>query len=382
MLNFVLIFNQIMQNKIIKVYYQSVLKMLVAGGFILLILPSFAKAPFLTTKDLSSPPPRIIRTCCSFGVDLSYAVIPFAKRTDITSIDELGNHHYMGNKDENNGIIYTRRGGFIDTGHLRDCADWTAFLYQLIQSKQGNQPQSLTTLGAEGGAKTLMLEIPMEIDSSVAYQVAGKIAYELSLWHEIATWFGVSYIPMVPERYSSFSPEDLYSNLLGVELGIRALKSELEYDDAMTQVIANMLDSLEAVSMPEETYWAMENVQNIWWTKEKSLPSKKILLERYVDSECYLTPWLLPNETNKLSPLKLNKPENYLSELYTLKIKVNRKFPLDEILPTRENRIITQKDFVEFMSYISGEINALNLKVAKQLERKKKRKDNKQESRT
>ncbi|MDB4584275.1 DUF4056 domain-containing protein [Draconibacterium sp.] len=371
-----------MQNKIIKVYYQSVLKMLVAGGFILLILPSFAKAPFLTTKDLSSPPPRIIRTCCSFGVDLSYAVIPFAKRTDITSIEELGNHHYMGNKDENNGIIYTRRGGFIDTGHLRDCADWTAFLYQLIQSKQGNQPQSLTTLGAEGGAKTLMLEIPMKIDSLVAYQVAGKIAYELSLWHEIATWFGVSYIPMVPERYSSFSPEDLYSNLLGVELGIRALKSELEYDDAMTQVIANMLDSLEAVSTPEETYWAMENVQNIWWTKEKSLPNKKILLERYVDSDCYLTPWLVPNETNKLSPFKLNKPENYQSELYTLKIKVNHKFPLAEILPTHENRIITQKDFVEFMAYISGEINALNLKVAKQLERKKKRKDSKQESRT
>ena len=48
--------------------------------------------------------------------------------------------------------------------------------------------------------------------------MAQWIGFQLSIWHEIATWFGWSWTKTFPETASSFSPEDLYSNVLGVKL--------------------------------------------------------------------------------------------------------------------------------------------------------------------
>jgi hypothetical protein len=66
----------------------------------------------------------------------------------------MGSHTYMGHKDERNGNIYTRRGGFLDMGHLRDCADWTAYLYNLIKASQTDLQFTQTELRNEGGAKS------------------------------------------------------------------------------------------------------------------------------------------------------------------------------------------------------------------------------------
>ncbi len=314
-----------------------------------------AKVPPVKGEDLSFPPPRIIRTCCSFGTDLAIAGIPFIRQTDITAVDLVGKHQYMGNKEENNGIIYTRRGGFIDLGHLRDCADWTAYLYNLIESQQQKGGKLVIDLGSEGGAKTLTLNLPTGFNN--AHDLAGKIAFDLSLWHEIATWFGSSYIPLIPERYSSFSPEDMYSNLLGVKLGIRALKSPLSYDEAMTELINHTLDSLQAVATLEETYAAMQTVENIWWAK-KSLPSKNILILRNMESGNQLVPWLIPSEGVAPSPVVLDAPDPGLSELYELSIKLNLKFPVRSILLPAEGRTITQKDFAHLIEYIEKEEKA------------------------
>lgn len=310
-----------------------------------------AKAPVLSKDDLSVPPPRIIRTCCSFGADLTIAKLPFTKQSDITSLAGIGVHKYLGHKDEGNGNIYTRRGGFIDLGHLRDCADWTAYLYNRMVAQKAGNP-IIIDLGSEGGHKTLTISIPEGAAAPDLYSLAGKIAYDLSVWHEIATWFGASYIPMVPERYSSFSPEDLYSNLLGVTLGIRALKSELSYDQAMTLLIAETLDSLQAVETIEETYAAMDKVENIWWTSEKSLPSKKVLLKRYYDSGEHLTPWLIPDVNFEQKPYTLQKPEAALSSFYEFKIKLNYRFPVKDIFVSQIDRTITQEDFDRIISYI------------------------------
>src|SRR5665647_3519774 len=87
----------------------------------------WSEPPNLSTRLLLSPPHRVIRTCCAFGSDLQMIMVPIFKYTDITSVDQLGPHGYLGNAGEGNGIIYTRRGGFVDMGHLRDQADWTAY---------------------------------------------------------------------------------------------------------------------------------------------------------------------------------------------------------------------------------------------------------------
>ena len=132
---------------------------------IILIFPDFlnAKAPVLTSKELMIAPPRIIRTCCGFGAEVGIVGVPFAKKTNITSRETLGAHTYMGSRSENNGNIYTKHGGFLDTGHLRDCADLTAYFYNLIKLSQQNNQFSEIELRNEGGSKNLRLTIPENI---------------------------------------------------------------------------------------------------------------------------------------------------------------------------------------------------------------------------
>lgn len=321
--------------------------------FYFILLLSFttqAALPLVSGDKLTdNPPPRIIRTCCSFGSNVKVTGIPFLKISDVTSIEKLGAHTYLGSDLENNGIIYTNKGGFIDIGHLRDQADWTAYLYQQILN-YNNQDFSIE-LGREGGQKKLEI-YPAELKTTAdKIAVAGKIAYNLSVWHEIATFFGASYIPMVPERYSAFSLEDAYSNLLGVQLGMKALQSKLPFEQAMTALLSEKLKELDAVSGIEPTLEAMEAVRDIWWTREAKLPSKKILLQREFSIENCLKPWLVEDINNESSdkleicPPTHTKNRTDLENYYQLSIQLNSKFPVKRILPKTYKRIITQKDF-------------------------------------
>lgn len=293
--------------------------------------------------EKNAPPPRIIRTCCSFGAEVEMAAVRFIKISDITSKDAIGQHVYLGNKLEGNGIIYTKRGGFIDLGHLRDCADWTAYLYHQIKTKQTSDPFSLK-LGNEAGTKILTINAFNPDSLPDYYELAAKIAYDLSLWHEIATWFGASYIPLVPERYSSFSPEDLYSNLLGTYIGKKALQSDMPYNEAMTFYINEMLDSLESVSTYEETYAAMQKVEHLWWTSEERLPSKRVLMKRYYDcnDNSSLAPWTIDKIEN---PYILNKAPQELENNYLFWVKVNYKIPTASGEKAEGSKIMTQFDF-------------------------------------
>ncbi|MCB0836202.1 MAG: DUF4056 domain-containing protein [Bacteroidetes bacterium] len=312
-------------------------------------LPLQAKEPVLSERQINQPPPRIIRTCCSFGADVKVSGIPGKKITDVSSLEELGMHQYLGDKREGNGIIYTQNGGFIDIGHLRDQADWTAYLYTLIQSySQGDT--LVWKLGKEGGPKILTIYIDSTLTDWDKVQIAGRIAYDLSIWHEIGTWYGTSYIPFVPERYSSFSVEDMYSNLLGVNLGIQAIQSELPYEIAMTHLIDDMLVQLGAVESREETLEAMNAVDGLWWNGQKKLPSRKILITRYFSVYEELSPWLVPGYSEAVNPYLLHIPglkntEREIETCYQLEIDLNRKFAFHKLFPTRDSRKITHLDF-------------------------------------
>ncbi|MEO1625893.1 MAG: DUF4056 domain-containing protein [Bacteroidota bacterium] len=322
---------------------------------------STAKEPILSEKELASPPPRIIRTCCSFGSDMKVMLLPGVKINAITSLDLLGPHHYLGHPKEGNGIIYTRKGGFIDMGHLRDMADWTAYLYTRIQRAQG-KGKVIQLLGHEGGPKNLHLNLEKPLSENDVLQLAGTIAYDLSVWHEIATWFGASSVPLVPERYSSFSIEDAYSNLLGVTIGMQALKSELSYEEAMTKLIGQTLEQLEVLEREEDIYKAMEDVRGVWWTREKRLPSKKVLLQRELQVYPQVRPWLVPGwamDQEKGSPLvvpRYTEAGEQLDNYYRLVIRLNHKFPYKRIFPYRKGRRISQMDFPVLINQIAYEL--------------------------
>lgn len=345
------------------------LRFLPAIFFILGMAPLSGKPLPISHKDLASPPARIIRTCCSFGADLRVTAIPIKKVTHITSLEQLGPHQYLGGPREGkNGIIYTRRGGFIDLGHLRDQADWTAYLYALILQSQA-KGELVQKLGHEGGIKMLRLTIPPQLDSADARLLAARIAYDLSVWHEIATWFGASYVPLVTERYSSFSIEDAYSNLLGAILGMEALQSDLPYEQAMTRLLAETMAQLQAVPTAAGTYQAMETVHNIWWTREKKLPSGKILLERQLQVYADLKPMLVPGmaeagaKGRTLSVPETTRSGQPLSELYELIIRPNYKFPLKEIFPGESRTFITQKDFAVLLRQVEKEWRPQNAQL-------------------
>lgn len=276
---------------------------------------------------------------------------------------ELGQHVFLGGKGEGNGLIHTRRGGFVDIGHLREWADWTGFLYNKI--KMADKARSIK-LGTEGGMRVLELKNLEGLDDNDRIILAGRIAFDLSTWHEIATGYGVSVAPIVNEKFSSFSPEDTYSNLLGVALGMAAIKSDLPYEEAMTVLIGEVLDTLLADTILEQTYEAMEIVESEWWSRVWKLPNRKITLKRrYIEDWCILP--LRLNENDTIAPFELEIPIAFgsgkpLSDYYRVTVKLNHKFPLRKVLPEKSNRLVSQDDFEVLTDYIKPKLTSYEQK--------------------
>lgn len=184
-------------------------------------------------------PPAKLRPCCAFGARLQVKVgpipVPGYTINNVVGPDDIGPHIYDGGglvadirtdetagSTERNGLVYTCRGGFIDTAHVRDYADLTVFLafalYRILDT--GGTVQ----LADEGARRAVTLQ-PIAADVierqgrlQLATALAQWLAFEASIWHEIATWYGWSKVPVFSERPSAFSPEDLYSNLLGIRI--------------------------------------------------------------------------------------------------------------------------------------------------------------------
>ena len=350
-------------------------KVIISIVLLVFALQSFAKAPHLTISEIKNHPPRIIRVCCGFGADIGYVGVPFAKHNDITSIDAIGPHKYLEGRDENNGLVYTHRGGFLDLGHLRDCADWTAYIYNLIQACEEDSTLTNIHIGSEGGSKSLLLKLPKDLCDDEAAELAAKIAYDISIWHEISTWFGSAYVPLLPERYSSFSPEDIYSNLMGTHLAIQAIESDMEYDEAMTFYLNKMLKDLEVVSTWDDTFNALEKVNKLWFDGEKRFPNKKVTIKRFLDSGDELSPWLIPEDDGIYNPYVLYKPDSSYSDYYELQIKLNYHFPVKSIFADLNDRTITQEDFPVMIDRINYDLNKLEQKEEKRELRSEERKE-------
>lgn len=314
--------------------------------------------------NLDKIPPRIIRACCAFGYDLKLWGVPFVSIDQVISIDDLGEHRYMGNKKEGTGTIYTHKGGFIDIGHLRDQIDWTRYLYSTILESRG-KGEVILPLRNEAGRKTLYLNVPTQLDNSDCILLAGKIAYDFSLWHEISTWFGASTIPLMPEKFSSFSVEDVYSNLLGVHIGMKTLHSKLPFNNAATQLIASTLDSLAAVKTAKETYDAYDAVHNKWYTNKKRIPRTNVTLKRDSDVLTTSRPWIIPDQRNDTGdPIILNVPllntkGEPLTNFYKFTIDLNHRIPIEEIFPSHESNLINQDDFGMLLTRITHDLQIM-----------------------
>ena len=83
------------------------------------------------------PPPAALRPCCAFGVDLEVAVgrvpVPGVEIGNVTGREKLGPHRFDNGfislnrhdsrgwvDDEGNGLVYSCRGGPLDTAHVAE----------------------------------------------------------------------------------------------------------------------------------------------------------------------------------------------------------------------------------------------------------------------
>jgi len=221
---------------------------------------------------------------------------------------ELGTHAYYYRRAEDNGVLYTRCAGHIDTTHLRVAADWTAFLTaKSYRHLMQGDPRFSFGMIADRSRHEMQISYPANWSSlspeqrepvarEAALILGPYMAYTMVTWHEILTWFGYKSVGIVPEFHSSFSWEDTYSNLRGTVLAARALRdTQHTYDEAMTIVLDEELRRL-GVQPAAVARQASASVQYKWYSGRIGtfINMKKRGLDIGAD-DGFVTPILVPN---------------------------------------------------------------------------------------
>lgn len=220
--------------------------------------------------------------------------------------DDLGRHRYrslfpMFDRERERGVIYTTRCGFVDVAHIRHAADWTR------RSMQELHPALIAGEDQVAFEATDRTRVHVEIDYppgwyvlsparrealcfELALRQSQRLSYALGTWHEAITWLGFQTIPLISEKHSAFTYDDIVAHLLGVRAAARALRSdEPNYNRAMTAAIEVELARAGALSSGE-TRKAIEAVEGSWWTWGKAI--KRHLDPAVVDG--FLSPMLVP----------------------------------------------------------------------------------------
>ena len=333
------------------------------------------------------PEPKHLRPCCAFGSGFGVKVgplpVPGVRLVNTLGRDDLGSHEYDGGlplkggidldsfrSGERNGLVFTCQGGFVDTDHTIFLVSWVG---RHIETG-GTLP-----LRDEGGARRILLR-PFDPEllrdhglRKVAVMLSQWLAYQMSVWHEIATWYGWSSLRAFPEIASAFSPEDLYSNLLGIKLAgaviyDRKARSEDIYNDSMTGAARFVLGLLGA--QPADVgQSAAFHVDGVWWDSKAKLPAKSHTLRRNFDTGPKLTPWRVTDMDGTAPPdveeacgdshphrFWLDLDDIPLAEYATLEIDVSDAllksgFPM----PEERQRPILQTDFPWVIEQIRAE---------------------------
>ncbi|MBD2809424.1 DUF4056 domain-containing protein [Xenorhabdus sp. Vera] len=276
-------------------------------------------------------PPEGLRACCAFGYNLKAKLwnipIPFYDIDNIIEAGKLGKHHYndsvfgasaalLGVSNEKIGLLYTHQGGFIDISHVRDTADYTLYLFSQIYARLGEKWE--LSLNNELAARKIhffaftLPEDPAEHYTLSAY-LATKLAFQLAVWHEIAQWYGYQSVPGFPEGISAFSPEDLYSNLLGARLALTLIleghaSSVSQFSAAMAKILPIALRELGDYSK-SGTKEMFDSVDGLWWNSYQRIPEKFLVLQRNYDTQDNRYP-LMPSGKEDFA-LRLSLPECY-----------------------------------------------------------------------
>lgn len=266
--------------------------------------------------------------------------------TNFIDARNLGSHNYDVSLFEGNGIVYTCRGGHVDITHLRIYADYTRYLYlktlnHLMKDgvemtfKLNVEPSSYVVQFAyPQNWKSLPREDKKKIAEEVALELGQYFAYVLSTWHEILTFYGYKCMAVLPEEPSAFSWEDIYSNLLGIRLGAKALSyPDLGYNRAMTALIQAEMAYL-GIQESFVARIASEKMRGKWFDGTVFVT----MIRRNMDvgfDDGFVTPVLVPGLCGNVTPKSYPIPKLDAFNRYGFKMSFEvepREFEKDSIM--------------------------------------------------
>lgn len=345
--------------------------------------------------EIPEVPMRVnMRPCCAFGAQLQVRVgpipVPFYFVGNMVDRRRIRHHIYdSGNAtfgsrgvgpeilhSESNGLAYSCGGGFIDIAHVRDYAD-TA-LYIITRVARQLEEGGTIPLPEEGASIHIELQ-PLDARTihnhgrwAISIALGQWLAFQSSIWHEIATWFGWSTFALFPEKVSAFSPDDLYSNLLGARIAAavvsqRGAREEFVYNRSVDRWLDRTLAYLATVPT-DAAEEAMRAVDGIWWDSTKRIPDVSLVLRRSFEVGPVVHPWLVPPSAfgprlraacgDDPRPLPIANPSSMSGVDFATQAALVIELP--EELAAREpfarlGRRITQKDFPVLLDFIRRE---------------------------
>lgn len=184
--------------------------------------------------------------------------------------------------------------------HVRDNADRT--LYFAAQIGRIAATGGAIPIAGEGAERRIVVR-PLDPRlvrthgfREVVTHLAEWLDFQASIWHEIATWYGWS-STRFSEQPSAFSPEDLYSNLVGAKIAATIIRrhetsSEIVYNRAVTRLLKEALGKLGPLPK-DATRRAFAYVDGIWWDSTKRVPDNQLVRHRNFDIGPSLSPWKL-----------------------------------------------------------------------------------------
>ena len=261
------------------------------------------ESPLVWPVSKPIAPPDSLRPCCAFGYDMQVSLfgipVPFYMLSNLVDLNALGVHSYndssltgvaniTGLSREKLGVMYSNQGGFLDIAHVRDTADNVLYLFTQIYPRLG-QTFSIS-LSAELFERRIQFfstdisKLTSEQRYTLAAYMASFAAYQMAVWHEVAQWYGFQSVPGFSEEISAFSPEDLYSNLLGARIATSVIlegnaASIKQYNRAMKFALPKALLALEGVSV-EASKAKFNEIDGVWWDSQRRIPEKYLVLYR------------------------------------------------------------------------------------------------------
>lgn len=235
----------------------------------------------------------------------------------------IGSHN---NIDEVNGMLYTLRGGHIDLAHVRGPADQTRQAYTRAFAAIVSGRRSFTVKPAwERITNRVEFTYPKDwtrrpeqqrrqIAREIALKIAPVVGYNSSLYHEMLTWKGARFFLIEPEFKSSFSWEDIYSNVMGAWVATEALRAGGDFNATFTRLLDRELERLRVVPR-DEARRITKSVEGKWFTAAALIKKN---MDSHVDGD--ISPCTVPGFTDE-PPISYPLPTLEGIEQYGIGVK-------------------------------------------------------------